>query len=52
MTFRNACINGYSVSLSPEGIQEETLEFYSEVDAKHVGGDANANTTLTALTEL
>ena len=52
MTFRNACINGYSVSLSPEGIQEETLEFYSEVDAKHVGGDANANTTMTALTEL
>jgi|TARA_R100001463_G_scaffold28221_3_gene64697 hypothetical protein len=52
MTFRNCCISGYSVSLSPEGIQEETLEFYSEVDAKHVGGDANANTTLTTLTEL
>ena len=49
---RNCCITGYSVSLSPEGIQEETLEFYSEVDAKHVGGDANANTTLTTLTEL
>jgi len=52
MTFRNCCITGYSVSLSPEGIQEETLEFYSEVDSKHVGGDANANTTMTTLTEL
>ena len=52
MTFRNCCITGYSVSLSPDGIQEETLEFYTEVDAKHVGGDANANTTMTALTEL
>ena len=52
MTFRNCCVQGYSVSLSPDGIQEETIEFYSEVDAKHVGGDANANTTLTAVTEL
>ena len=52
MTFRNCCVQGYSVSLSPDGIQEETIEFYSEVDAKHVGGDADANTTLTALTEL
>ena len=52
MSFRNCCVQGYSVSLSPDGIQEETIEFYSEVDAKHVGGDANANTALTALTEL
>ena len=52
MSFRNCCVQGYSVSLSPDGIQEETIEFYSEVDAKHVGGDANANTSLTALTEL
>ena len=52
LTIRNACISGYSVSLSPEGIQEETLEFYSEVDAKHVGGDADPNTALTTLAEL
>lgn len=52
MTFRNCCVQGYTVSLSPDGIQEESLEFYSEVDSKHVGGDADANTTLTAVTEL
>ena len=52
MTFRNCCIIGYSVSLGVDAIQEETLEFYSEVDAKHVGGDADPNTALTTLTEL
>tara|TARA_Y100001937_G_scaffold41986_1_gene59522 strand:+ start:320 stop:1096 length:777 start_codon:yes stop_codon:yes gene_type:complete len=52
MSFRNCCIQGYSVSLSPDGIQEETIEFYSEVDAKHDGDGVAGNVTLTAATEL
>ena len=52
MTFRNCCIQNYSVALSPDGIQEETLEFYSEVDAKHITDGTAGNVALTNTTEL
>jgi len=52
LTLCNLCMSGYSTTLSPDGITEETIEFYGYVDPV-VDGDATFGyTTLTAVGDL
>ena len=52
LTLRNLCMSNYSTSLSPDGIAEETIEFYGFVDPI-VDGDATYGyTTLTAVSDI
>ena len=51
ISFQNCCITGYSVSLNPDGIQEETIEFYGYMKPK-VTNAAIGYITATAQSEL
>tara|TARA_R100000988_G_scaffold46883_1_gene23054 strand:- start:190 stop:996 length:807 start_codon:yes stop_codon:yes gene_type:complete len=51
ISFQNCCITGYSVSLNPDGIQEETIELYGYMKPK-VTAAAIGYVTATTQSEL
>ena len=51
LSFQNCCMTGYSVSLNPDGIQEETIEFYGYMKPQ-VTAAAIGYITATAASEL
>jgi hypothetical protein len=51
LTFQNCCMTGYSVSLNPDGIQEETIEMYGYMKPR-VTAAALGYVTLTTAGEL
>ncbi len=52
LTIRNTCMTNYTTSLSPDGITEETIEFYGYVDPVIDGNATAGYTTLTAVGDL